>query len=70
MPPKFPVGRKVKNSLWLVLIKIVFDVLFAGKDELTVLHASQCTPLTSCSAVMEKGQDKGWVTTIFEWLRR
>jgi len=41
-----------------------------GKDELAVLHASQCTPLTSCSAVMDRDQDKGWVTTIFEWLRR
>lgn len=41
-----------------------------GKDELTVLHASQCTALASCSSVMDKDQDKGWMTTIFEWLRR
>ena len=43
---------------------------FSGKDELTVLHASQCTALASCSSVMDKDQDKGWMTTIFEWLRR
>ena len=43
---------------------------FSGKDELTVLHASQCTALPSCSSVMDKDQDKGWMTTIFEWLRR
>ncbi|KAL9988519.1 hypothetical protein ACROYT_G002974 [Oculina patagonica] len=41
-----------------------------GKDELTVLHASQCTPLASCSSVMDKDQDRSWMTTIFEWLRR
>jgi len=68
MPPTFLIRRRVKNSL--ILIKIVFDAPNAGKDELTVLHASQCTPLTSCSAVMDRDQDKGWVTTIFEWLRR
>lgn len=41
-----------------------------GKDELTVLHASQCTALTSCSSMMDRDQDKSWMVTIFEWLRR
>ncbi|XP_022789147.1 ubiquitin carboxyl-terminal hydrolase 20-like [Stylophora pistillata] len=40
-----------------------------GKDELTVLHASQCTPLASCSSVMDRDQDKSWMSTILEWLR-
>lgn len=41
-----------------------------GKDELTMLHASPCTPLASCSSVMDTEQEKGWVASIFEWLRR
>lgn len=41
-----------------------------GKDELTVLHSSQCSPLTSCSSLMDRDQEKGWMLTIFEWLRR
>ena len=37
---------------------------------MTVLHASQCTPLASCSSAMDVEQDKGWIASIFEWLRR
>ena len=37
---------------------------------MTVLHASQCTPLASCSSAMDVEQDKGWIASIFKWLRR
>lgn len=41
-----------------------------GKDELTVLHSSQCSPLTSCSSLMDRSQEKSWLTTIIQWLKR
>ncbi|XP_015764773.1 PREDICTED: ubiquitin carboxyl-terminal hydrolase 20-like [Acropora digitifera] len=40
-----------------------------GKDELTVLHSSQCSPLTSCSSLMDRSQEKSWLTTIIQWLK-
>ncbi|XP_048587075.1 ubiquitin carboxyl-terminal hydrolase 20 isoform X2 [Nematostella vectensis] len=42
-----------------------------GKDELTVIHASQCAPLVTCSRGGEFADlDKGWMLSIFDWVRR
>ena len=60
----------MQMCMYKVVLSLRNTYFFTGKDELTVLHASQCTPLASCSSVMDRDQDKSWMSTLLEWLRR